>query len=404
MASIIFKALRDADWLDASRARGWRNILFGTTLILALVWIVIAWRGIDPTGKALGADFISFYSASKLVLGGEASAVYEIGRHHAAQTAVFHRDLGYAAFFYPPLFLLICAPLALLPYTGALAAWLAVTGATYLLSLRAWLDRRIGWLAVLAFPGVFSNLGHGQNAFLSGALLGAGAAWMETRPILAGVAFGLLAFKPHLGLMLPLALIAAGRWRTFAAATATVLAFAGASLIAYGMEPWRGFLAGSAMARAVLEQGLVTPGKMTSLFAAVRVLGGPTALAYAAQGLLAAVVAIALALVLRRRTAAEPALVVMASLLASPFLLDYDLAILAFPLAWLAGRGLADGFRPWEKLILLAGYVLPLFSRLLAVDLHVPIAPLVMVALFVAIWRRATPAGGVSASLRVRPA
>jgi hypothetical protein len=398
--SVLLNSLRQADWLDGARARAWRNVLLAMSAAIALAWATLARGGIDLTGKALGTDFLSFYAASKLVLAGRAQAAYDVSAHHAAQVAVFGRDLGYAAFFYPPMFLLVCAPLASLPYLASLAGWLAATGAAFAAALRGWLDRRLGWRTVLAFPAVLLTLANGQNAFLSAALIGAGAMWLGTRPILAGVAFGLLSFKPHLGLLLPLALVAAGRWRTFAAAAATATAFAGASLAVFGPAAWQGFFAASALARATLEQGLVEPGKMVSAFAAVRVLGGSTGLAYAIQGALVASVGAVLAWTLRRRprTAAEAPLIVLAALLASPFLLDYDLAMLAFPLAWLAGQGLASGFRPWEKTALLAAYVLPLVARSLALTAHAPIAPVVLGALFLAILRRA--AGALPAPAR----
>jgi hypothetical protein len=389
MASLL-NALRQAEWLDAARAKAWRDILLVMSLAAAAIWVALARGGLDLAGKPLGTDFLSFYAASKLALAGDPAGVYEVARHRAAETSVFGRDLGYAAFFYPPLFLLVCAPLAVAPYLAALAAWLAATGAAFAASLRGWLDRRLGWRTAVAFPAVLMNLGHGQNAFLSAALLGGGAMWLESRPIMAGIAFGLLAFKPHLGLLLPLALIAAGRWKTFAAAALTVLAFAGASLVLFGPDTWRGFLAASSLARATLEQGLVEPGKMASAFAAVRVLGGPVGLAYALQGLVTAFVGAALVRAVRRRPGrgAEGALIVSAALLASPFLLDYDLVILAFPLAWLAGAALRDGFRAWEKILLLAGFVLPLAARALAMHARLPLAPVVLLALFVLVLRR----------------
>jgi hypothetical protein len=391
-AGRMLTALRDAPWLHAARARAWRNILLALTLGLACAWVALSRGGLDLTGKALGTDFLSFYAASRLALAGHPAAAYAPAAHHAAETAVFDRDLGYAAFFYPPTYLLICAPLALLPYLGALAAWLAATGAAFFASLRRWFDgARFGWASVLAFPAVLGDLGHGQNAFLSAALLGAGAAWLNARPILAGVAFGLVAFKPHLGLILPVALALGGRWRTFAAAALTVIAFAGLSAAVFGIETWRAFLANAPLARATLEQGLVEPGKMVSAFAAVRVLGGPLALAYAVQAVAAVLAVAGLAWAQRRapRGPAEAPLLVLAALLASPFLLDYDLVILAFPLAWLAGQGAETGFRPWEKLALIAAFVLPLVARMLAMGAHLPLAPLVLLALFVLILRRA---------------
>ncbi|MGN5509364.1 glycosyltransferase 87 family protein, partial [Campylobacter coli] len=84
----------------------------------------------------------------------------------------------------------------------ALLAWRTV---------KAWSGQNL-LLASAAFPAVWVTEGHGQNAFLTTALMGAGLAGLETRPWLAGVAFGLLTFKPHLGLLIPVLLLLNGRW------------------------------------------------------------------------------------------------------------------------------------------------------------------------------------------------
>jgi alpha-1,2-mannosyltransferase len=311
--------LARADWLDAARAQAWRNILLALSGLAVLAWCALSRNGLDLLGKPLGTDFLSFYAASRLVLTGHAAEAYSLPLHHAAETAVFGRDVGLTPFFYPPLFLLICAPLANLPYFAALLAWLGATGAAYVASARAWLSARSGWLDALAFPAVLINLGHGQTAFLSAALIGAGARWLDRRPVLAGVAFGLLAFKPHLGLLLPVGLIVARRWTTFVSAAATVLVFAGVSLWSLGPNAWTAFLASARLARAILETGWLEPAKMVSAFAAVKTLGGSAAMAYAIQAAVVAYVGVGLVRAQRRspRGPAEPALLVMAALLAS---------------------------------------------------------------------------------------
>ncbi len=377
-------ALRSGDWLTASRARAYGWILLGVSLVAAALWIGLSKGGVDAAGKPLGTDFTSFWAASKLALAGHPAAAWDIAAHRAQEAAIVGRDTGYAAFFYPPIYLLICAPLALLPYLAALAAWLAATGAAYWRATRAWLGEKLGAMPILAYPAVLLNAGHGQNAFLSAALFGGGALWLERRPIVAGVCLGALAYKPQLGLMIPVALVIAGRWKTIAAAGATVVALAALSLALFGADAWRGFLADSPTARAALEQGLVGDAKMQSLFAAVRLWGGPVALAYAGQAALVA--ALAAGLFWLRRTAprsgAEGPAMILAALLASPFLLDYDLVIAAIPMAWMARSGAAGGFRPWEKTTLAAAFVLPAVSRMLATQAHLPLAPFVLGALF----------------------
>jgi alpha-1,2-mannosyltransferase len=383
-------ALSRADWLTAKRARAWGWLLLGVTAAIGVAWIATARGGLDLTGKPLGTDFTSFWTASKLALAGSPASAYDVAAHHAQQTALFGHDTGYAAFFYPPIFLLICLPLAALPYLVSLAAWLAATGALYWRMARAWLGEAFGAMPIFAFPAVLANVGHGQNGFLSAALFGTGALWLERRPIVAGLCLGALAYKPHLGIMIPIALAIAGRWKTFAAAGAAVIALAAGSYGLFGLETWRGFLSDSSLARGALEQGLVGDAKMQSAFAAVRLWGGALGLAYAVQAAVAAAAAVGLVWLHRRapNSGAEGPAMIVAALLASPFLLDYDLIILAAPLAWMLREGANRGFLSWEKTILLAAFVLPAVSRTLAADARLPLAPFAMAALFVVVLRR----------------
>ena len=100
---------------------------------------------------------------------------------------------------------------------------------------------------------------------------------------------------------------------------------------------------------------------------------------------------------------AQGAALATASLLASPFMLDYDLMLLALPLAWLvreqAGREQAGrGALPWERTAMLAAFVLPLIGRLAAGGLGVPLGPPIVFALLLVVARRAL--AGRSAQMR----
>lgn len=395
VAAMLGKALpllRDADWLDGDRARAWLRVLALVVVAGVAGLVALSHGGLDPTGKPLGTDFLSFWAASKLALAGQAAAVYQPAIHAQAEQSAFPgAQIGYAAFFYPPVFLLICLPLAALPYLASLAAWLAATGLAYGLVIRRWLARSTSIVAALAFPAVFSNLGHGQNAFLTTALFGAGGLLLASRPFVAGACFGALIFKPHLGLLIPIALLAGRQWRAIAGAVASACALIAASALAFGRPAWAGFLGASGLARTALEQEMVGSAKMQSAFAAVRLWHGPVAAAYALQAVVALAAACAVAVVFHRRRndRAAAAVLVAATLLASPFLLDYDLMLAAVPLAWLFAQGAERGFRPWEKIGLLAAYALPLFSRSVATFAHVPLGPPVLAGLFLLVLRRA---------------
>jgi hypothetical protein len=397
-AGKAWAALRDADWLTRDRAAAYARILFFLSFAGALMWVALSHGGVDRLGKPLGPDFVSFWTASSLALQGRATEAYDVARHWAAQKALFGPNVAYTAFFYPPPYLLVCLPLALLPYLWSLALWLAATGLAYWRALSAFAGPRFDKLALLAFPGFLVNAGHGQNGFLSAALIGAGALWLDKRPIVAGLCLGALVYKPQLALMAPIALIAARRWTTLAAATAAAAALCAATLVVWGEAIWRAFLAAEPLARATLERHLVGDEKMQSVFAAARLWHGGLALAYGAQAAAALMAAAALFWLQRRRfrSPAEGPAMVAACLLASPFLLDYDLTLLAIPLAYAAREGARAGFAPGEKITLVVAYALPLVSRALAGAAGLPLAPLAIAATLVFVVRRGAAAPGLA--------
>ncbi len=399
----ILQPLRVADWLSADRARAYCRILLTVTVIAMAGWVLCSSGGVDPAGKPLGTDFVSFWTASELALQHRPAAAYDIAAHHAAQTAVFGRAaFRYTAFFYPPVFLLICLPLAMVPYLVALVAWLGLTGLALWRCLRAILPQASLALAIPAYPAMILNIGHGQNGFLTAALFGGAMLALPARPILAGLCFGCLVYKPQLGIMIPLALLAGRRWTTLLATAAAALGLLAASAVLFGPATWRAFLAVSPLARTALERNLIGPEKMPSAFAAVRLLHGGPGLAYAAQSVVTVCVGMALVRGLRRRRGGlgDGALIAMAALLASPFLLDYDLTVMALPLAWVMRQALCEGFLPWEKITLAAGFVLPLLVRPVADHLAIPLGPPVLMAVFCMVLRRVRIDAGSGTALQ----
>lgn len=382
--------LREASWLTADRARAYVRILAVLAAAGGFLWIISGHDDRDAAGQPIGTDFLSFWAASKLAQDGTPALAYDVTHHAAAERAAMNgADPGYYAFFYPPLFLLICWPLALLPYGASLAAWIGVTGLAYWRVIARFGQGRLSNLPILAFPAVLSNIGHGQNAFLSTALFG-GAILARRRPLLAGLLFGALAFKPHLGLLIPVFLITSGSWIAILAAAGTVLVGAVLSILAFGPAIWPAFLATTPLARRTLENGLVGAEKMQSVFAAVQLWHGPIWLGYCAQALVAALACAVLIILVRTRPGSDaggPALVA-ATLLASPFLLDYDLTLMAIPLVWVFSRACDTGFWSYEKVILLAGFVLPLTSRAVAGYTGIPLGPAVVGAVLFIVLRR----------------
>jgi alpha-1,2-mannosyltransferase len=134
------------------------------------------------------------------------------------------------------------------------------------------------------FAGRFLTITHGQNAFLTAALLTWGLLLLRDRPILAGILLGAVSFKPQLALLLPFALVAGRHWESVVAAFLTVLGLSLVTVIFFGTDIWRDFVSSTAFAHQMLELGLVPYFKMQSVFAAMRLSGSSLSAAYAAQG------------------------------------------------------------------------------------------------------------------------
>ena len=384
--------LAEAPWLDHRRLDRYPKLFCAIFAIAAVVWLAMGDGLLDPKGKPIGTDFVAFFSASTLALEGKAAAVYDGSAIHAAErTAVDGDATGFFPWFYPPTFLMVVLPLALLPYGWALAAWLGTTLLGYLAVIR-----RIApapealWLAV-AFPAVLVNLGHGQNGFLTAALMGGALLVLDRRPFVAGALFAALAIKPQLAILVPVVLIAAGHWHALMAAAACVAASAGLAWALFGTDTVAAFLANAAIAREFLEGGAVGWHKLQSVFAAVRLMGGDLTISYAVQGIAAVAAVAATIWVWRQPTtvAIKGAALVTATLLATPFYYDYDLVLLALPIAWLGWDGYRSGYHSWEKSMLAFAWIWPLIARQSGLVLDVSLTPLVLGGLLALAVRRA---------------
>src|ERR1700722_898664 len=119
----IRQGLRTGEWLTAARARGYSLILLGLCAIAMTGWIAVSDGLIDPNGKPIGSDFSSFYAAGSLVLDDRANDIYDMALHYAREQQMFGAATPYYGWLYPPIFLLVATPLALMPYPLALAVW-----------------------------------------------------------------------------------------------------------------------------------------------------------------------------------------------------------------------------------------------------------------------------------------
>jgi alpha-1,2-mannosyltransferase len=369
------------------RKRAWTACGFLLAIEIAIFMFVIAGTHglIVPLPRPISTDFVSFYAAGSLADAGAPQLAYDKAEHYAAEERATEAGIEYNFFYYPPIFLLLCAAFAHLPY---LAAFLLFEGATlilYLVVARHILGER-GWavlVPLLAFPPVLWTLGFGQNALLTAALFGAATFLVDRRPLIAGILFGALCYKPHFGLLVPVALAAGRRWPTFAAAFVSVAAFFLLSLILFGWQTWQDFLLAASTSSAVYGAGRIPFSSFITTFGAVRFFGGAPSVAYAAQAG-ANLVAAALVAFVWYRDLPLPiraAALISATLVAVPVALFYDLALAAVAAAWLLR---ADGkyrLADWGKVALAGLSFFTIYPRGIAELSHLPIGLCVTLAL-----------------------
>jgi hypothetical protein len=277
---------------------------------------------------------------------------------------------------YPPFCLAAAAALALMPFLVALAVEQALMLALYIQSIRSILRPRLAVLCALALPAVIINIGYGQIATLTAGLAGAAAASLDRRPALAGVLFACMAYKPQLGVAIPVALIAGRRWKTLAAGAVTGTALILISAVFFGWKSWIDFIASMQTAGSIVfAKGAVDWFKLQSVFAAARMWGIPAPVAWVAQ---ASVSLVAFAVVIwawlsRGDTRLKASLLLVASLLCTPYCFEYDMVVFGPAIALVVSYGLERGFGPWQKTLLAALFVSPLLAGLAGHQAHFPL-------------------------------
>jgi hypothetical protein len=385
--------VRSGGWLTRQRLNAYSLILIGLSALAIIGWVALSDGLIDRNGKPIGTDFSNPYAAGTLVLQGRAADAYDPVRQHEAEKAVFGgREVPFYGWHYPPFFFAVAALVALVPYGWGLSLWLIASFAGYLAAIRAILPRPEVWLLAAGFPAVLVNIGHGHNGFLTAALLGGALVLLDRRPWLAGMLIGLLVYKPQFGVLIPLALLAERRWTTIAAAALTVAALVLASTLTLGPPIWHAFAESARFTQqVVLEQGDTGWEKIQSIFSAARMWGASLAVAYALQMTLGVVLALGVIWLWRSDAGFDlkASALATASLLATPYVLDYDLMVLALSIAFFARYGLTNGFRDYEITLLAAVWIVPLVTRSIAAATGIPLGLLLMLALFAFTLRRA---------------
>jgi glycosyl transferase family 87 len=376
--------------LDRRRVTAYCAMLLAGEIVMAVFYVTGTYGLIVPLDRPATTDFVSFYAAGRLADAGTPELAYDRAAHLAGEERATAPGIKYNFFYYPPVYLLLCAALAVLPYLVAFFVFELATLALYLVVL----SRILGewrWTTLfpfLVFPVVFWNFGYGQNGFLTAALFGAAMLAIERRPIMAGLLFGAICYKPHFGLLIPIALAAGGYWRAVIAAAVSVAGLVVLSLAIFGEASWHQFAAAITASHEVYESGVKLPAFVTP-FGAARVLGGAPVLAYAVQALATLVAAVLVALVWRRRLSlpVRAAMLAAATLVAVPVALFYDLMLATLAAAWLYRS--EGGLRPVERALFGVLFVACLDPVRIAETTGLPLGPIATLSLVGIVAHRA---------------
>ena len=301
-----------------------------------IVLAAAAWQFALNVRHPAPRDFLSFWGAAQMALAGKPWLAYDNAALHALQSTVASfGGSGEMTFPYPPAYLLLVAPFGLLSFAAGMIVWSLCTAAFFLFAARRLMPQS-GWLA-LAFPAAFATAAIGQNGFVMAGIFMAGLILLERRPFTAGLVLGCLVLKPQLALLLPVALLAGGRWRTIGGGAVSAIGVLLLGLAVFGTSTTEAWMHQLPLYGRIGRDGLVGWSKLASVYAAGRQAGleaGPALMLH-----LTVLTAAALAVwrIWRSKSGdgAKVAILSAAAPLASPYVFYYDQLILVPAFFWL---------------------------------------------------------------------
>jgi len=346
----------------------------------------------DPEhGLLLASDFYCFWLAAKAAVSLDPALVYD--NHFFLQYGgSLFEEAGLLHFFYPPTFLLLTAPLGYLPEIAAFFVFFGGSLAVYAFMGRCAYGNWNGALFLIALPTTFFVLFHGQNSLLMCALLGGAlVAIRSEKYVLAGILIGCLTIKPQIGLLIPFALLAGRYWTVVGVAVFTTLMLALASWAVFGTETWVAFLNQTLFAREIVDHEHLPFVLHVTPFTALQQLGVPAAPAMYFQAALAIALLVLTSWIWLQDIPFDLKAAVLgsAALLATPYLLSYDLALLAVPIIFLLHYSRSNALSVAEKWVLAAAIAFTVLSKLLNLNYGVPLGPVAPALLLGFACRRA---------------
>lgn len=394
-------------WLDLAESPSFftrKRIRGHAALLAVVVWTLYAANLTHPglrdwLGQVKGTDFVHEYVLGKIALEHNEPLLYDYqGQLQLSRQAIPGLESESYLPVYGPQVSLLYSPFAALPYLWAAALWILFSAAVYAACCYAvWrttpnLQREGTTIAILAlaFPAFFNLIAFGQNSAIAlAAFVLAYLALRRGNSFFAGMALGLLLYKPPFGIAAAVLFVLTFEWKLILGGLVTAAGQFGIAWAYYGKISLLDYV--HALRNLGQNAGLLEPKlyQMYSLRSFWQMLLPWPRVSFSLY-LISAV--IALALLYRTWRSPGPlslryAAFLLASVLVDPHLTSYDLVVLApaFLLIgdWILENSAADDLRRTNWLLYLS-YALPLFGpvfRNLHVQAAVPVFFLLLAAL-----------------------
>jgi len=390
--------IRATSLITLERLRGYTTLL---AICIWTIWVVdFSVPGpIDRLGKVKGTDFVHFYVTGSLVHEGRWEQLYDARAQfeRASTIAPGSPDTVFIPIESPQTALLF-APLAAYPYPVALALWLAAILLLYALCcVMLWtlcdalhVHRFIVVTSCAAFPGLYSVVLHGQLSCLALACVTVAlVALRRGWPIIAGLALGMLVFKPHWVVAAGAVFLFAREWRVVAGIVFGAVGQLALTSLVVGAQVMTAY--GQALRSLPRIADMLEPRPGDSLRSLFKLIAPSPTFASILYGASALATVVVVSMIWRSRGSVDirHAALVLAVVLISPHVGPYDLVLLApvyFLLAnWLAG---APDVNHGAVLVglLSASFIAPLCGGLPAI-IRIQLSVSAMAALLILLWR-----------------
>ncbi len=322
---------------------------------------------LDNPDMVLGGDFVAFWAAGRETLAGQMAALYApdgmfkaISTHRPELTEL-SASLSWQ---YPPHSTLIFSPMGYLPFAHAYILWCICGIVAYSFALKQLNVPPKALIALLTSSVVYCAWLTGQNGLFTATLLMVAVLFMDKRPVMAGLAAAMLTVKPQLGLLLPIAYLAARAWVPLITASLASLILWGASALIAGPDVWFAFFGSVLNVGGLVETGLMPLFKMVNVFSTLRLAGLPTEFAGPASLALFMAVAGLIFWVWQRTQDLELrfASIGVCTLMVAPYAFFYELTFALPAVFIIAKRGYTSGWLTYERLTIA---ILILLSTLL---------------------------------------